>query len=383
MTAPGAPELLPVSDAATLERFIRLPFALHAADPHWVPPLLGERREALSPRRNPLFEHAEAAHWIARRDGRDVGRISAVDDRAAPPGPDGDRPGHFGLLAAEDDPALLAALLGTAEDWLRARGFRRVLGPFGLSINEEVGLLVAGFDTPPMLMMPHDAPHLGPALERHGYRRAKDLLCYLFDPREPLPPGPRRLLDRGPPRGVTLRKLRMRRYRAEVATIVGIFNDAWSGNWGFAPLTVAELDHMATQMRPLVHQDLVWFAEVDGRPVGFIVCLPNLNEAIRDLSGRLLPFGWARLLWRLRVRGPRTARVPLMGVRRGHANGVAGAMLPFLMIEAVRRATVARGMEAVELSWVLEDNLPMRRIGEALGARRYRTYRVYGKSLAA
>ncbi len=383
MSGGGAVALLPISDAATLDRFIRLPFALHAADPHWVPPLLLERREALSPRKNPLFEHAEAAHWIAQRAGRDVGRISAVDDRFAPAGPDGDRPGHFGLLAAEDDPAVLAALLGAAEGWLRGRGFRRVLGPFSLSINEEPGLLVAGFDTSPMLMMPHDAPHLGPALEQHGYGRTKDLLCYLFDPREPLPPGPRRLIERGPPRGVTVRPMRMRRYRAEVATIVDIFNDAWSGNWGFAPLTVAELDHMAAQMRPLVHEDLVWFAEVDGEAVGFIVCLPNLNEAIGDLRGRLLPLGWARLLWRLRVRGLRTARVPLMGVRRAHASGVAGAMLPFLMIEAVRRAAARRGMRAVELSWVLEDNAPMRRIAEALGARAYRTYRVYEKALTA
>ena len=364
-----------------LERFIRLPFALHAADPNWVPPLLADRREALSSQRNPLFQHAAAAHWILRRDGRDIGRISAVDDRAAPVGPEGDRPGHFGSFAAEDDPAAIAMLIGAAEQWLRSKGRRRVLGPFSLSINEEAGLLVKGFDTAPMLMMPHDLPHLGPALEQLGYGRERDLLCFLFDLSRPLPPGPSRMLERGLPEGMRVRRLRMRDYRAEVATIVDIFNDAWSGNWGFSPLTPAELDHMATRMRPLVHEDLVWFAELNGEPVGFIVGLPNINEAIRDLGGRLLPFGWLKLLWRLRVRGLRTARVPLMGVRRAHASGMAGAMLPFLLIDAARQAGLARGMRMVELSWVLDNNAPMRRIGEALGATQHRTYRIYGKSL--
>ncbi|MFT8244690.1 dATP pyrophosphohydrolase [Roseomonas sp. BN140053] len=373
--------MVPVRGRLALDRFIRLPSRLQAADPAWVPPLRMERRDALSREKNPYFEHAEAAYWIARRDGRDVGRISAQEDRLAPPDADGTRPGHFGLLAAEDDPAVLRALLDTAENWLRARGLRRVLGPFSLSINEETGLLVDGFDTPPMLMMPHDAPHLGPRLEALGYAKARDVLAYRFDPREELPRGARAALARGVPAGVVLRPLRLAEYRGEIGRIVAIFNDAWSGNWGFTPLTAAELDHMATQMRPLIHERLVWIAEVHGEAAAFIVCLPNLNEAIRDLGGRLLPFGWARLLWRLRWRLPRTARVPLMGVRRAHASGVLGAMLPFLLIEALRREAALRGLHAVELSWILEDNAPMRRMIEALGAQAYKTYRIYEKAL--
>ncbi|HYD68178.1 dATP pyrophosphohydrolase [Azospirillum sp.] len=368
-------EILPVAGRAELERFIRLPFALHRDDPHWIPPLLMERRDALSSSKNPYFRHAEAAFWIARRGGRDVGRVSAQLDRLAAPGT-----GHFGLLAAVDDPAVVGALMDTAERWLRARGATRVLGPFNLSINEETGLLVDGFDTPPMLMMGHDRPYLGRLLERAGYAKAKDVLAYLSEGPE-LPAGVRAMVARPLPPNVRIRPLRMADYRREVGALTAIFNDAWSGNWGFVPLTADEIDHMARQMKPLIDERLVWFAEVDGEPAAFAVCLPNLNEAIRDLDGRLLPFGWAKLLWRLKVSGVRSARVPLMGVRRKHADSLLGGLLAFLIIAAVRREAAALGLHRIEMSWILEDNVPMRRIAEAVGGRPYKTYRLYGKAL--
>lgn len=358
-----------------MERFIRLAFDLHRDDPQWVPPLLMERRAALSPKGNPYFRHADAAFWIARRQGRDVGRISAQIDRLAEAGT-----GHFGMLAAVDDGTVVTALTETAEDWLRTRGARRVLGPFNLSINEETGLLVDGFDTPPMLMMGHDRPYLGPLLERAGYAKAKDVLAYITEDPE-LPAGIKAILDRPLPPNVRVRRLRMADYRREVGTLTDIFNDAWSGNWGFVPLTPDEVDHMARQMKPLIDERLVWFAEVDGEPAAFAVCLPDLNEAIRDLNGRLLPIGWAKLLWRLKVSGVRGARVPLMGVRRKHAGSVMGSLLAFLIMAAIRREAAALGLNRIEMSWVLEDNRPMRRIAEAVGGRAYKTYRIYGKSL--
>ncbi len=373
-TATGI-EILPVAGRAGMDRFIRVPFDLHRDDPTWIPPLLMERRAALSASGNPYFRHADAAFWIARRDGRDVGRVSAQIDRLAEAGT-----GHFGMLAAVDDPAVVGALMDTAERWLRARGATRALGPFNLSINEETGLLVDGFDTPPMLMMGHDRPYLGPLLERAGYTKAKDVQAYLSQGPE-LPAGVKAMNARPLPPNVRIRRMRMADYRQEVGALTDIFNDAWSGNWGFVPLTGDEIDHMAKQMKPLIDERLVWFAEVDGEPAAFAVCLPNLNEAIRDLDGRLLPFGWAKLLWRLKVSGVSSGRVPLMGVRRKHANSLMGGLLAFLIIAAVRREAAALGLHRIEMSWVLEDNQPMRRIAEAVGGRPYKTYRVYGKAL--
>ena len=371
--------LVPVRSRSQLGRFIRLPERLHRDDPHYVPPLRAERRAALTPRGNPFFGHAEAAFWLAVRGGRVVGRISAQHDRL---GRDRDL-AQFGMLAAIDDAEVFAALLGAAEDWARTRGFARIQGPFSLSINEEAGLLIDGFDAPPMLMMPHDPAYAGPRLAALGYCRAQDLLAYLCDASAALPAAAAAIVARGLPANVTLRPMRRDSLAADVAALVTIFNEAWSENWGFVPITADEVAHMARAMRPLLHERLVWFAEVDGVPGAFGLCLPNLNEAIRDLSGRLLPFGWAKLLWRLKRGTVRTARVPLMGVSRRHAGTLTGRLLALHVVEALRREAAAMGIQAVEMSWVLEGNAPMRHLAEAVGGRAYKTYRVYEKSLAS
>ncbi len=371
--------IIPVEGRALLDRFIRVPHWIHRDDPYYIAPLHLERLDALTPK-NPFFSHADVQFWIARKGGRDVGRISAqVDRQALAVRPDAT--GHFGLIAAEDDPALFRALVTEAETWLRARGMRRMLGPFNLNINEESGLLVAGFDTPPMLLMGHDRPYVGPRLEELGLAKEKDLFAYLYDMRVEPPASARRLLERPLPASLKVRSLDLKRYDEEIRTITAIFNDAWRNNWGFVPLTEIETQHLAKSLKPLIDPRAVSIVERAGEPVGFLVALPNLNEAIRDLRGRLLPFGWTKLLWRLKVRGVKTARVALMGVKRSAAGGVIGGLLPFLMIDAVRRAGLRHGFTHVELSWILEDNLPMRRINESLGAIAYKTYRVYGKPL--
>lgn len=373
-------ETVPVTDAATLRRFIRVPFAVHKGDAAWIPPLVMERKQAFSPKDNEFLRRAEVRFWIARRDGRDVGRISAQIDPLAQRGGDG-AVGHFGAISAIDDPEVFAALLGTAEDFLRSRGIRRAYGPFTLSINEETGLLVDGFDTPPMLLMGHDPPYAAGRIEALGYRKEKDVYAYLMDTRAPLSRAARGMLERPPAGSVRLRRLNFSDYAGEIRRMVDIYNDAWSGNWGFVPLTEKETDEMATRMRMLLDERLVWFAELDGQAVGFIVVLPNLNEAIRDLDGSLLPFGWAKLLWRLKVSGVTSARVPLMGVRRSLAGTVIGSAIPLQLIGAVLPAHADFGFRSIELSWILEDNLPMRRILERLGASAYKTYRLYGKTL--
>lgn len=373
-------EIVHVTDKATLRRFIRVPFLVHKNDRAWVPPLLMERKQAFSPSDNEFLRRAEVRFWIARRDGREVGRISAQIDPIAQNG--GASPvGHFGCLSAIDDPDVFAALLEVAENFLKSRGVQHVRGPFTLSINEEMGLLVDGFDTPPMLLMGHDPVYAAARLDELGYEKEKDVYAYLLDTAAPLSRSARGMLERPLASSVKMRRLNFADYDNEIRRIVDIYNDAWSGNWGFVPLTEAETEEMAKRMRVLLNERLVWFAEVDGEAAAFIVALPNINEAIRDLNGRLFPIGWAKLLWRLKVKGLTSARVPLMGVRRGLAGTVIGAALPLQLIGSIWPASAELGLRWYELSWILEDNLPMRRILERLGARAYKTYRIYGKAL--
>ncbi|WP_293451002.1 dATP pyrophosphohydrolase [Phenylobacterium sp.] len=379
MATAGGIEVVPVTTKAELDRFIRLPMRIGAADRNYVPPLILERQEALSPKGNPFFEHAQVQFWLALRDGRDVGRISAQIDALNPQTADG--VGHFGMIAAEDDPAAFAALFATAEAWLKARGCKTALGPVNLSTNEEVGLLVEGRETPPMFMMSHDAPHTPGRIEAQGYRKAKDIYAYECSVADDLPEAIRRRVRKPLPDGVTLRTVDMKRFDAEVRTLTGILNDAWAGNWGFTPTTEAETQALASTLKLVIDPKLTWFADIDGEPAGFMVLLPNINEAIADLKGRLLPFGWAKLIWRLKVKGLKTGRVPLMGVKRKFASTLKGQLLPFQLIDAVAQAARRRGYERYELSWVLEDNLAMRRICDAGGAKVYKTYRLYEKAL--
>lgn len=369
--------ILPAGGGTPLRRFIRLPARLYADDRHFVPPLELERLEALRPGRNPWFEHGEAQFFLAVRGGRDVGRISAQIDRLVK------EPalGFFGLLAAEDDPAVIAALFAAAERWLRERGRTRVRGPFSLSINEETGLLVDGFDTPPMVFMPHDQRYMAGRVEAMGYAKVKDVIAYLYDVVQGFPEEVMRLVRRAENRGIRIRQIDMRRIDEEFALVMDIFNDAWSQNWGFVPYTCAELTHMARALRPVLDPACTAIAEYEGRPVAFAILLPNFNELIHDFRGRLLPFNWLKLLLRLK-RGVRTGRLPLMGVRRSFSRGLLGGMVPLALIHSLQVKVKPMGIRKAELSWILEDNLPMRRIIEALGGNAYKTYRVYEKQLS-
>jgi hypothetical protein len=368
-----------VQTPAQMKRFIRVPARVQANDPMFVPQLEIERGEAFSPKHNPYFAHARTQFWIATRNGQDVGRISAQIDELAPSYRD-EQAGHFGLIVGEDDAVVFASLFATAEAWLRERGCRKVLGPFNLSINEETGLLVDGFDVPPMLLMGHDPRYAGARIEAQGYRKARDMYAYIYDITQPPPPLLTRMINRHQGR-FTVRPLDPKRYMQDINTITDIYNDAWAGNWGFVPYTPAEVDHLAKALKPLLDPQLVPIAEWDGKPVGFGVTLPNLNEAIHDLNGKLLPFGWAKLLWRLKVSGVQGGRVPLMGVRRSVAKSLGASVIPFLMIEAMRKRALERGFKQIELSWILEDNKPMRGMIETVGGRIYKTYRVYEKAL--
>jgi hypothetical protein len=372
-------EIVPVTPAE-MNRFIRVPFRVHADDPNFVPPLMMERREAFSDKVNPFFLHADYQFWIARKNGVDVGRISAQLDHLSQ-SLKHEGAGFFGLICADNDPEIFDALFATAENWLREKGCTKVLGPFNLSINEETGLLVKGFDTPPMLLMGHDREFVAGQIERLGYVKAKDVFAYLMDITQPLPENVRRLVERPMRDDLRVRPMSTKHYHEDIVTLTSIYNDAWSQNWGFAPFTDAEVEYMGKSLKPILDPKMVAFAELNGETVGFGVALPNINAAIRDFDGKLLPFNWAKLLWRLKVSGIRSGRVPLMGVKRS-VTGFGARLVPFLIIESMRQRALQKGMREFELSWILEDNLPMRSIIEALGGRAYKTYRLYEKSLA-
>ena len=361
-----------------LRHFLRLPWSLYTGDPAWVPPLILERREHLSPR-NPFFDHARYRAWVAYRDGKPVGRISAQIDRLHLERYQ-DATGFFGLLEAEDDREVFLTLLHTAETWLRSQGMRHILGPFNFSINQECGLLVEGFHDPPMVMMGHARPYYAGRLEEQGYWKAKDLLAYRNSVDITLSPVMESLLTRAAKR-VQVRSLRWNRFPEELRILQDIFEDAWSNNWGFVPFTEREFQHVGQMLRLLVHDDFVQIAEVDGEPAAMIVAFPNVNEAIHDLNGRLFPWNWLKLLWRLKVRHLRTVRVPLMGVRKHYQNSRVGAALALLMIVTLGKFVVRRGVREAELSWILEDNMGMRNIIESLGGTVYKRYRIYGKEL--
>ena len=374
----GPLQIVRVKTRQDLNEFIRLLWPLYKDDPAWVPPLILERRTQLAPS-NPYFEHATYSSWIAYRDGKPVGRISAQIDRLHLERYQ-DGTGFFGMLEAEDNLETFRALMDTAETWLRTKGMRRVAGPYNLSINQELGLLVDGYDTPPVIMMGHARPYYAHRIEENGYRKEKDLLAYMIGSDFKRSRAMNAIAARAKNR-VQTRSLRKSDFKEELNIIRDIFNDAWSQNWGFIPWTNTEFEHLGKDLKMLVDEDLIAIAAVDGEPAAFMIILPNINEIIRDLNGRLLPFGWLKLLWRLKVKYPKTARIPLMGVRYRYHDSMLGAALAFSMFAALHPAAIKRGIKEVELSWILEDNKGMRNIIEAMGGRVYKTYRIYSKEL--
>ena len=371
-------KIVKVEGRSALNDFIGLVWPLYQDDPMWVPPLILERRSQLAPN-NPYFEHATYNSWIAYRDGKPVGRISAQIDQLHLDRYQ-DATGFFGMLEAENNSATFQLLMETAESWLRQKGMQRVAGPYNLSINQELGLLVDGFDTPPVMMMGHALPYYAERVEENGYRKEKDLLAYMVEADFAHPRAMQAITARAKNR-VHMRSLRKSSFNQELAIIRDVFNDAWSQNWGFIPWTNSEFEHLGKDLKMLVDEDLAHIAEVDGEPAAFIVGLPNINEVIRDLNGRLLPFGWLKLLWRLKVKYPATGRVPLMGVRRQYHDSMLGAALAFSVIAALQPALIEHGMQKLELSWILENNTGMRNILEALGGQVYKTYRIFSKQL--
>jgi hypothetical protein len=375
-------EIREVASASDRRRFVDLPWTLYAKDPNWRPPLKDEVHALIAgPKRNPWFLHGRAAFFLALKDGAVVGRISAqvcdlVQER---------RPGlgQWGLFETIDDPQVAQALIRAAEAWLRGQGMTRAQGPISISIWDEPGLLVSGFDLPPKVMMGH---HL-PWYERHvlaaGYAGVKDLHAWNVPVTRPFPELVNRIIAAGEKnRRIRVRPVDLSRFDAEARIILSILNEAWGNNWGFVPLTDAEVAHAGKKLKPIVIATQVLIAEYDGEPVAFMMSLPDVNELTRDLDGRLFPFGWAKLLWRLRNPQVEWFRVPLMGVKTKLQGSRTASLLAFMMIEQVRRTGIANhGAKWAEIGWILEDNGPMVAIAEAIDARIAKTYRIYESDL--
>jgi GNAT superfamily N-acetyltransferase len=334
----------------------------------------------LSPTKNPFFEHAQAEYFIAERDGVVVGRIAAISNRLHNE-THGDRVGFFGFFESIDDQAVAHALLTAAADWCRARGHDVLRGPASFSVNDECGLLVDGFDRPPTLMMPHNPRYYIPLLERAGFIKAKDLWVYQGGSEERYVPVPERLARATElirqRQGITLRALNMKDFEGEVERIKELYNSAWEKNWGFVPMTEREIDHLAEQFKPVVIPELVPMAEKDGKLIGFGIALPDLNVVFRkNRSGRLFPM-ILKLLWALKAKRIRRARILLLGVLPEHQGKGIDAML----YHWIWTKSGERGIYWGEAGWILEDNPAMNAGLEKMTFRVYKTYRLYDRRI--
>jgi len=376
----GLLEIREVRTRRDLSRFIRVPWPLYAGDPNWVPPLVVEVKEFLNPKKHPFYRHGAATTFLALRGGQAVGRILASDDplyNAAY----GTNVGCFGMFESVDEPAVAHALLDAAAGWLRRRGRTSIMGPVNYSTNYPVGLLIDGFDTPPRVLMNHNPPYYAALLESWGLSKVKDLYSWWFvDPHDMVTRWRRRAERLAPRGGVVVRPFDMKDFDAEVKRCLTVYNGARTENWGFVKLTDAEFHYFARQLARLAIPELVLLAEVDGQPVGFSITLPDINEAIAPLDGRLttwgLPIGLARFFYRLpRVK---TARMLVLDLLAEHRRR---GISELLILRTLDYGKNTIGYTGAELGWTLEDNRLINRTIEAVGARRYKTYRIYEKPL--
>jgi GNAT superfamily N-acetyltransferase len=370
----------PVRTRRELKRFVKVPFRLHRDHPQWVPPLVFERMQFLDRGRNPYFEHAEAEYFIAERDGEPVGRITAqVDERwdEFQAGKDG----MFGFFETVEDREVAAALLGAAEDWLRARGRERLLGPMDFTTNDELGILIEGFEIRPMILQNWHPPFYRELLEERGYGKAMDLLMWYLEL------GKLKEGDQFAPEihaaaakalreeGIAIRNIEKRNLPAEMRRFTEVYNEAWADNWGFVPPTDAEVEFHAKILKQVIDEDWAFIAGKDGETVGVALTLPDINQAIVKTGGRLLPFGWLRFL--LAKRRIDRVRVFALGVKHDYRHSGVAAGLYLKHLEAAS----PDGVPAGETGWILETNGPMNRAMEGMGGKVVKRYRVYERHL--
>jgi hypothetical protein len=372
---------VPLSDRKLVERFIRVPWYVnreHHPSEQWVPPLLMDRRDYLNPAKNPFFEHVQAAFWIARVDGRDVGRVAAVED-ADYIKFHGEQTGYLGMFESPDDHEVAQALVDKARSWLRARGMTGMIGPFELSTNYISGVLVEGFEREPGINMAYNPPYYDRLLTGCGMQKAKDLLHWELDPQKPTPERIVRVAEKMAARsGVKLRKMSFDDWDAEVLRTLEIYNDAWEKNWGFVPIGKKEYLHIAKDLKMVLHPDFALLAEVDGKPAAFVLTIQNVNPVMKKLDGKLFPFGIFRLLWDLKVKKTiKAGRLILLGIKAQYR----GQGIDSLLFLATHRAGAQQGWTSGEIGWTLEDNFKVNSAIKSMGGYQIAKYRVYETSL--
>jgi GNAT superfamily N-acetyltransferase len=367
-------QVLPVRNRRERNVFIEFPWRIYRNDPAWVPPLILERKEFLDRKRHPFYQHGDAALFLAKRNGEIVGRIMASDD----PNYNAlhqSNVGCFGLFESIDDVDVAAALFDTGADWLRRRGRSEIMGPIDYSTNYVCGLLIDGFQHPPTVLTAHNPPYYARLIEACGFEKVKDWYAWWFDPDNAPVSRLRRLVDaRARKTSVKIRPIDLRRSTDESHRLSSVFNEAWKNNWGFVPFTEAEAKHMATEIRPIIDPRMTLIAEIDNAPVAFVICVPDINVALQRMNGRLtrfgLPIGLIKLLYYRRK--IRTARFIALGVVEKYRRaGIAERLVLQVMEEGASRGITG------ELSMTLEDNTMINRFIEAVGATKYKTYRIY------
>ncbi len=366
------------SGAADVEAFIRFPFHLYKGFPHWVPPLLLERREFLDPAKNPVFEYAKIQTFLAFRGTEVVGTIVAIcNSRYGEFHNDERHIGFFGLFECTQDQEVATALFKAASEWLGKQGMTVLRGPVNLTTNDIVGLLVEGFDDDPTILMPYNPPYYGGLMEAAGFAQTKDLFAFTLaerDYRGQLDSVAIKLAERG---HVKIRPVDLKRWPEELAFVRSCYNVAWAKNWGFVPWTDRELAFIAKELKPLIDPRLAFVAEVDGKPAGFSISVPDANQAIKLAKGKLLPFGLLKIIWKLKVSKCTRLRTIAMGVLPEHRRRGIDAILVHHLV----RQSVAYGCPVSEMGWILEDNQPMLSALRQIGARKTKTYRVYDRAI--
>ena len=368
------------------KQFIELAYRLNSHDANWVPPLRQDVHELLNPDKNPFFKHADVQLFLAKKGNEIVGRISAHIDHLAlaQPAEQGMGPGtgNWGMLEAQDEP-VAAALIETAENWLRNKGMKRVLAPLSLSVWDEPGILTKGQDRKPLIMMGHHSIDYSQWIAANGYMIAKELVTYELEISHGYPDIVNRIVKSGERnKKINVRKVDKKNFDEEAKIILNILNDAWSSNWGFVPLSDDEIAYVGKKLKPIVFEDLIMITEYEGEPIAFMIVLPNINEVLIDLKGALFPFGWAKLLHWVRKPKAEYVRVPLMGVLRKHQSSRLASQAAFMMIEYIRRAAVSKYKASrAEIGWILDDNQGMNAIAAAIESEVNRVYTLYEKNL--
>ena len=360
-------------------RFIKLPWEIYRDDPNWVPPLIFDVRNNLNPQKNPFFKHAEVEFFLAEKDGKLVGRIAAIKNDLHNEFHK-DKAGFFGFFETIDDEDVSDMLLDAACDWCKNKGFDTILGPVNPSTNDECGLLIDGFDSSPVFLMTYNPKHYQAKIENFGFEKAKDLYAYDISATvindSKVMTKLERMAELMKQRSkATFRKVNMKDLISEVRKIEEVYNSAWEDNWGFVPITTDEFDYLAASLKAVVDPELVMFAEVDGKPAGFSLSLPDFNQVLKKMNGRLLPFGIFKML--LGKKKINNLRVIIMGVKPEYQKRGIDSIFYLETIKAGNKG----GYRGAEISWVLEDNMPMRMTAEKLGATIYKTYRIFQKNL--